>query len=822
MKIEDKHPGQAATPLERLTITGLGDAIASVVDALGREYFRSTGESRAEFLVGGTLGYHTISLENDDGELIKAITFLVQAQTSICDNGGCFTSLLAMLTYTMVRESGGGGSIRWDGRIYRFFVCWLRDHVHVMKGMKYFVAGTVLKDGIDLYSRSQREDGMIWDNVHHRRPEGNSWDDRFQAGNFIQPFENYHAEFRRIPVENDVEYLFVEGLYYAWKATGDDSWMKASLDSAIRALEYSVTDSYRWSTKYQLLKRGYTIDTWDFQNEDDAEVGGDIMCVKPGETRFGVMFGDNTGYIAACNFLAEMLAHDDRNREAAIYRQRALEMKPRLDKLAWNGGFYRHHVREDEQCKIDLGVDESKQISLSNAYSLNRGLEHGQCTAIIESYLGIKNNLPEGSPGEWFTIYPPFGKGFDQQATKWQYMNASVTPIVAGELAHGAFEHGFEAYGVDILERLFSLGQRFGGVFYSCYTGSLPEPPQRTFIPIDISAEANIGFNGRAIPGVAGWTGEGDNDLSEMVTGRQRLADIDFVIPCPAQNDGRGCIGLQTKEGYAERIELGIGRKAASLYLLHTVAQTGPGNVGGTLKILYSDGSSHSIYIVRGVNASGWWQPCVPNKSNTAIAWRGKNAHTSNIGVITWGFNNPHPELTIEKVVMNAAEDGAFWAVMGLTLSEQPVWFPPDPISFGIPNAWGAAAVVYALIEGLAGVVDKGGTYKDVQLSPRWTASEVDDCTVVVTYPVSGGYVAYNYRHEASAKRLHLTATGSGQRCTFHILLPPSSEAISVEIEGTGILFTNSQVEMSSYADFALDSLKPQTMVITYRARLHN
>ena len=35
---------------------------------------------------------------------------------------------------------------------------------------------------------------------------------------------------------------------------------------------------------------------------------GDAMVIRPGHTRFGVMFGDNTGYMAACGYLADMLA----------------------------------------------------------------------------------------------------------------------------------------------------------------------------------------------------------------------------------------------------------------------------------------------------------------------------------------------------------------------------------------------------------------------------------------------------------------------------------------------------------------------------------
>ena len=70
-------------------------------------------------------------------------------------------------------------------------------------------------------------------------------------------------------MENDVEYLFVEGLYYTWKANGDDDWMKGLLDKAVKALSYSLKNPYRWSRKYSLLKRGYTIDTWDFMSEYD-------------------------------------------------------------------------------------------------------------------------------------------------------------------------------------------------------------------------------------------------------------------------------------------------------------------------------------------------------------------------------------------------------------------------------------------------------------------------------------------------------------------------------------------------------------------------
>ena len=47
--------------------------------------------------------------------------------------------------------------------------------------------------------------------------------------------------------------------------------------------------------------------------------------------------------------------------------------------------------------------------------------------------------------------------------------------------------------------------------------------------------------------------------------------------------------------------------------------------------------------------------------------------------------------------------------ILGVTLSDAPVFLPPrNDLSTGMPNNWGAAALVYALIGGLAGVKDTG------------------------------------------------------------------------------------------------------------------
>jgi len=112
---------------------------------------------------------------------------------------------------------------------------------------------------VEVFRESQRADGMIWDFFARGEP-GNFYDTAYGPLGYATWLDG--LQFVRMPVEADVEYLFVEGVYFAWKMTADDAWMRWQLDAAVRAMDYSFTDRARFSTKYSLVKRGYTIDTW--------------------------------------------------------------------------------------------------------------------------------------------------------------------------------------------------------------------------------------------------------------------------------------------------------------------------------------------------------------------------------------------------------------------------------------------------------------------------------------------------------------------------------------------------------------------------------
>ena len=199
------------------------------------------------------------------------------------------------------------------------------------------------------------------------------------------------------------------------------------------------------------------------------------------------------------------------------------------------------------------------------------------------------------------------------------------------------------------------------------------------------------------------------------------------------------------------------------------------------------------------------------------LAWCGRSDVCPNVGIYWYGLDNPYPDRSIRSIDFAAALDGAIYAVAGLTLADQPLDQRPPAVSFGGPDNWAAGAVVYGLVEGLAGVEDRDVAYRVAGIAPRWPAAGTNEAKVVVHYLASDGYVAYDYRHDPSAREIALTVTGSGERAVCHVLLPAGvATATAVSDRSTPVAFTTSRVESSTYTDFTLDLPGPRTVRIRY------
>ena len=305
---------------------------------------------------------------------------------------------------------------------------WLRDHSDMLRGARYFEKD--MTSAVTHFAMTQRANGSIFDFV-----------------SCAMDRENW-TKYVRVPVEADVEFRFIKAMYLAWQATGDDKWIAEMLPFAEKAMQHIMTHRWRWSEKQGLVKRAYSIDTWDFDFVDENQPWLNFQISD--KTHWGIMHGDNSGYFEACMLLAQIYAHLKNPARASYWIEIGKGIRQRANELCWNGRFYSHRVPLDN-FQIP-GVNEAEQLSLSNPMDINRGMPtHEMAVKIIQEYQRRKEKT--GAFAEWFSVDPPFPDGLfgDPKLVGGAYCNGGIMPLVGGELARAAFEHGFEKYGVDTL-----------------------------------------------------------------------------------------------------------------------------------------------------------------------------------------------------------------------------------------------------------------------------------------------------------------------------------------------------------------------------------
>jgi hypothetical protein len=199
------------------------------------------------------------------------------------------------------------------------------------------------------------------------------------------------------------------------------------------------------------------------------------------------------------------------------------------------------------------------------------------------------------------------------------------------------------------------------------------------------------------------------------------------------------------------------------------------------------------------------------------VAWRGGNQKFGNVGVYVAGFENPQPEKTIAALEFQSMDTSAKWMVLAVTLSDAPVYLPPwNDVSFGMPNNWGAAALVAAIVEGLAGVHDQGAAFSKARIAPRWAAAKTANAKVTVRYPASAGYVRYEYACDAAERRTTVEFTGSAEEFEAAVLLPAGAVAGRATLNGRAIEVERRTVESSHYAVVRAKGARAHRLVVEF------
>jgi hypothetical protein len=446
----------------RVTVPGYsGPASLVIFDAAGRpvgteNFTVEAGNATVQVTPRGSLGDHWAALFASGEQVASGTIYRLDATTTVQTGVPQIDQLYPRLRGFMMNARLGyylDGSFVQGYRSPDSPLLWLRDHYYQGRGFRYFDQDVTSL--LDAFRAEQMPDGSFPDFLD--RPAWN-------------------IEAMRTPVEADVEYLFVQAVYEAWKMNGNDAWLRENLPAMQAAMNYTLSDPLRWEPTLGLVKRPFTIDTWDFEygpTTTDPNTGQPAPRHWIDEhTKWGIFHGDNTGTAQALRSLARVEEYFGQTDNAQYHRNMADAIMGRLNALSWNGRFYTHHVK---LVPYDVpGVNEAEQLSLSNAIALNRSvLNVTQGRAIVNEYYTRWQKLPHRDhvpQAEWWSINPAFPPGRFGLAGRLgerpgEYTNGGVMPLVGGELSRGAFRYGYENYGFNILDRYFALINQTNATF---------------------------------------------------------------------------------------------------------------------------------------------------------------------------------------------------------------------------------------------------------------------------------------------------------------------------------------------------------------------
>ncbi len=419
------------------------------------------GRGEAAILPRGSLGPQW-ALALVDGRLAGARSRLLtldaatDLQTGDAELDPLYPRILGFMRQDVVSYELNGRAVR-GYRSPDNPLLWLRDHVYQGRAFRYFDPDVTSL--LDAFRDAQRPDGSF--------PDVLDYPARFVTA-------------ARKEVESDLEFLFVQGVYEAWQASGDDAWLAQNLGAMRRALRYITSDPLRWDERRGLVRRPYTIDMWDFAYGPSTTSPDGKPAprhwITP-DTVWGTFHGDNTGLAQALRLMADMERRVGDKALADADDKQADGVMERLNALSWNGRFFTHFVPEDPSFQ-PAGVDAGNQLSLSNAYALNRGvLSAQQGELIVKRY--FKRRDFARAFAEWYSIDPPFpagsyGMGGGKGENPGEYVNGGIMPLVGGELARGAFRYGAETYGFDILRRYAAITRLSGASYLWYYPNGSP------------------------------------------------------------------------------------------------------------------------------------------------------------------------------------------------------------------------------------------------------------------------------------------------------------------------------------------------------------
>lgn len=119
--------------------------------------------------------------------------------------------------------------------------------------------------------------------------------------------------------------------------------------------------------------------------------------------------------------------------------------------------------------------------------------------------------------------------------------------------------------------------------------------------------------------------------------------------------------------------------------------------------------------------------------------------------------------------------------------------------SEAVPGEWGQAAFVSALVEGLAGVVDKGIKFNKVEISPRWYFAGVNETSVEVGYGDDGNQVLYTYAFTLEENKVRIETRGVFENFVLRVPFSIGTKLATITLNGENKPMEVNNVNDSKY-----------------------
>ena len=121
-----------------------------------------------------------------------------------------------------------------------------------------------------------------------------------------------------------------------------------------------------------------------------------------------------------------------------------------------------------------------------------------------------------------------------------------------------------------------------------------------------------------------------------------------------------------------------------------------------------------------------------------------------------------------------------------------------------------------AIVEGLAGVQDRGTAFSRARIAPRWPAAGTNTAKVSVGYPASQGYVRYNYECDRASGRIAMDFTGSAEQFDVELLLKPGKMIRRAILDGNEIKVETRTIESSRYAVIVAEGFAAHQLMLEF------